>query len=55
MKYSTMDDITACVACGSNERGHVKNWRGFEIAQCHECGLQYTVNPQRSRKYVKHS
>ena len=41
-----MNTVSTCAACGSREWSHVENWRGFEIVQCHECGLQFTLNPQ---------
>lgn len=45
--------IDMCVACGSDALAHEREWHGYEIVACGECGLSMTANPDYSReRYV---
>jgi len=46
-------NLNRCVACGSQALAHEREWHGYEILECRECGLSMTGNPDYTReRYV---
>jgi SAM-dependent methyltransferase len=46
-------NLNRCVACDSQALAHEREWHGYEILECRECGLSMTGNPDYTReRYV---
>lgn len=48
-----MNELSNCVACGSGNWSVTETWLGYKLANCSECGLTFTANPDyEQERYI---